>query len=239
MTWDWRWDWITSHYDLLGELLGQHLYLSVVPVLLGLLIALPLGILCVRTPRLYAPVLALTSFFYALPSLALFVVLIDYTGFTGWTVIIPLTIYTLSVLVRNVVDGLRSVPEHVSQAATAMGFGGLRRLLQVDLPIAIPVVIAGLRVATVSNISLVSVGSLIGISGLGQLFVDGIQRSFITPIIVGIVLTVVLAVLADAVLVALQWLLTPWTRTGRSAKPLPDEPTVAGPATAATTGVAS
>ncbi|GAA3384586.1 ABC transporter permease [Cryptosporangium minutisporangium] len=233
MTWDWRWSWIPDHYDLLGELLLQHLYLAVVPVVLGLLIALPLGIVCVRVRRLYAPVLALTSVFYALPSLALFVVLIDYTGFTGWTVIIPLTIYTLSVLVRNVVDGLRSVPEHVSQAATAMGFGGVRRLLQVDLPIAVPVVIAGLRVATVSNISLVSVGSLIGISGLGQLFVDGIQRSFITPIIVGIVLTVALAVLADAVLVGLQWLLTPWTRAGRST-----EPVTADPAGAATAGVA-
>ncbi|MFI5953694.1 ABC transporter permease [Cryptosporangium sp. NPDC051539] len=228
MTWDWRWSWISDHYDLLGDLLGQHLYLSVLPVVLGLLVALPLGILCVRVPRLYAPVLALTSVFYALPSLALFVVLIDYTGFTGWTVIIPLTIYTLSVLVRNVVDGLRSVPESVSQSATAMGFTGVRRIIQVDLPIAVPVVIAGLRVATVSNISLVSVGSLIGISGLGQLFVDGIQRSFITPIIVGIVLTVVLAVLADAVLVGLQWLLTPWTRTGKSAKPVSEEAAAVG-----------
>ncbi|SHN20748.1 ABC transporter permease [Cryptosporangium aurantiacum] len=234
MTWDWRWSWIPDHYDLLGELLAQHLYLSVVPVILGLLIALPLGIVCVRLRRLYAPVLALTSIFYALPSLALFVVLIDYTGFTGWTVIIPLTIYTLSVLVRNVVDGLRSVPEHVSQAATAMGFGGVRRLIQVDLPIAVPVVIAGLRVATVSNVSLVSVGSLIGISGLGQLFVDGIQRSFITPIIVGIVLTVALAVILDAVLVGVQWLLTPWTRGGGSV--LTVEEPVADPAT---TGVAA
>ena len=220
---DWRWSWIPDHYDLLGTLLGQHLYLAVVPVVLGLAIALPLGILCLRVPRLYAPILALTSIFYALPSLALFVVLINYTGFSGWTVIIPLTIYTLSVLVRNVVDGLRSVPESVSQSATAMGFGGLRRLIQVDLPIAVPVVVAGLRVAMVSNISLVSVGSLIGISGLGQLFVDGIQRNFSTPIVVGIVLTVALAVAADAVLVGLQWLLTPWTRAGGGKPPSDDE----------------
>lgn len=235
MTWDWRWGWISSHYDLLGELLLQHLYLAVMPVVLGLLIALPLGVLCVQMPRLYPPVLALTSVFYALPSLALFVVLIDYTGFTGWTVILPLTIYTLSVLVGNVVDGLRSVPDHVSQAATAMGFGRMRRLLQVDLPIAVPVVFAGLRVATVSNVSLVSVGSLIGISGLGELFVDGIQRNFPTPIVVGIVLTVALAVAADAVLVGLQWLLTPWTRTGGRTRPV-EEPTP-GPASLVTTGV--
>lgn len=216
MSWDWRWSWIGSHVELFGTLLGQHVYLSLVPVLLGLAISLPLGLSCVRWPRLYPLVLAVTSTLYALPSLALFVVLIKYTGFSGWTVIIPLTVYTLAVLVRNVVDGLRSVPDHVRQAAVAMGFSPARRLVQVELPVAVPVVFAGLRVATVANISLVSIGSLIGISGLGQLFVDGIQRNFPTPIVVGIVLTVALAVLADAVLVLLQRLLTPWSRTGKA-----------------------
>jgi osmoprotectant transport system permease protein len=215
MNWDWRWSWIGNHLDLLGNLLAQHVYLSLLPVLLGLAISLPLGLSCVRWPRLYPLVLAVTSMLYALPSLALFVVLIAYTGFSAWTVIIPLTVYTLSVLVRNVVDGLRSVPDHVRQAAVAMGFSAARRLIQVELPVAIPVVFAGLRVATVANISLVSVGSLIGISGLGQLFVDGIQRDFPTPIVVGIVLTVALAVLADAALVLLQYVLTPWSRTRR------------------------
>ncbi len=215
MNWDWRWSWIGSHLNLLGDLLTQHVYLSVTPVVFGLVIALPLGLWCVRWPRLYPVVLALTSMLYALPSLALFVVLIDYTGFSSWTVIIPLTIYTLSVLVRNVVDGLHSVPDHVRQAAVAMGFSTLRRLIRVELPVAVPVVFAGMRIATVANISLVSVGSLIGISGLGQLFVDGIQRDFPTPIVVGIVLTVALAVLADAVLVLCQRLLTPWSRTRR------------------------
>lgn len=216
MTWDWRWSWIGSHLELLGDLLAQHVYLSLVPVLLGLAIALPLGLCCIRWPRLYPLVLSTTSMLYALPSLALFVVLIDYTGFSAWTVVIPLTIYTLSVLVRNVVDGLRSVPDHVRQAAIAMGFSSARRLLTVELPVAVPVVFAGLRVATVANISLVSVGSLIGISGLGQLFVDGIQRNFPTPIVVGIVLTVALAVLADALLVLAQYVLTPWSRTRKA-----------------------
>ena len=212
MSWDWRWSWIGSHVDLLGQLLGQHIYLALVPVLLGLAVALPLGLACVRWPRIYPAVLALTSTLYALPSLALFVVLIEYTGFSGWTVIIPLTVYTLAVLVRNVVDGLRSVPDHVRQAAVAMGFSATRRLLQVELPVAVPVVFAGLRIATVANISLVSIGSLIGISGLGELFVDGIQLDFPTPIVVGIVLTVALAVSADGVLVLLQRALTPWNR---------------------------
>jgi osmoprotectant transport system permease protein len=130
-------------------------------------------------------------------------------------VIVPLTIYTLAVLVPNVVDGLRTVPDHVRQAAVAMGFGGLRRLVQVELPIAVPVIMAGLRVATVANISLVSVGALIGIGGLGELFTDGFQRDFPTPIVVGIVLTIGLAVFCDAVLVAVQRLLTPWQRARR------------------------
>ena len=171
---------------------------------------------CVRWPHVYPPVLATTSILYAMPSIALFVFLVSYTGLNRPTAIIPLTIYTLSVLVRNVVDGLRSVPESVRQAATAMGFTGLRRLLRVDLPIAVPVIIAGLRIATVSNISLVSVASLIGLGGLGQLFTDGFQRDFLTPIVVGVVLTVALAVLADLVLVLAQRLLTPWAR-GRTA----------------------
>lgn len=212
-----RWSWILDHGSLFRHLLGQHIYLAVMPVLYGLLISLPLGILCVRWPRIYPPVLALTSILYALPSIALFIFLLDYTGLNPPTAIIPLTIYTLSVLVRNVVDGLRSVDEPIRQAATAMGFSGTRRLLQVELPIAVPVVMAGLRVATVSNISLVSIGSLIGLGGLGQLFTDGFQRDFPTEIWAGVVLTVLLAFVADTLLVLAQRLLTPWARKRASA----------------------
>jgi osmoprotectant transport system permease protein len=206
------WDWIGSHGPLIGSLLGEHLYLSVVPVVLGLVIALPVGIVCARYRRLYGPVLAATSILYAIPSLALFVFLIGITGLRNETVLIPLTLYTLSVLVRNVVDGMRSVPEPVRDAATGMGFGPLRRLVQVELPVAIPLVVAGVRVATVSNISMVSIGSLLGFGGLGQLFTTyGIQLNFFTTaIIVGVVLSVALAVAADALLVGLQRLLTPW-----------------------------
>ena len=211
-----KWDWIPDHFDLLGQLLVEHAILAFVPVVLGLLIAIPLGIACVRWPRIYPPVLATTSILYALPSIALFVFLVSYTGLHRQTAIIPLTIYTLSVLVRNVVDGLRSVPESVRQAATAMGYSGLHRMLRVDLPIAVPVIIAGLRIATVSNISMVSVASLIGLGGLGDLFTDGFQRDFLTPIVVGVVLTVALAVLADVLLVVTQRLMTPWAR-GRTA----------------------
>ncbi|RAY13552.1 ABC transporter permease [Actinomadura craniellae] len=193
-------------------MLADHVYLSVVPVVIGLVIALPVGLACARWRWIYPPVLAVTSLLYALPAIALFVVLIAFTGLSHTTVMIPLALYTLSVLVPGVVDGLRAVPDHVRQAAVAMGFGPLRRLVQVELPIAVPVVMAGLRVATVSNISLVSVGALIGIGGLGELFTDGFNRDFPTPIIAGVVLTILLAVAADGLLILVQRLLTPWSR---------------------------
>jgi osmoprotectant transport system permease protein len=210
----WAWD----NRAMLAHYVGQHLYLALIPVLFGTIIAIPLGIICVRWRWVWPPVLSLTSIFYALPSLALYLVLIDYTGLTDWTVIIPLTLFSLSILVPNVVDGLRSVPQPVRQAATAMGFGTLRRLVQVELPLAVPVVIAGLRVATVSSISLVSVGQLIGIGGLGYLFTDGEQRSFPTEIYTGLVLIVILALAADALLLLLRRLLTPWL-SARQARP--------------------
>ena len=164
------------------RLTWENAYLGIVPALIGLVISVPLGIACARWRWLYPPVLSATSVLYALPSLALFIVLIPYTGLTDTTVIIPLTLFSLCVLVPNVVDGLRSVPDPVRQAATAMGFGTLRRLVQVELPVAVPIVIAGLRVAMVSSISLASVGQLIGVSSLGYLIIDGYQRDFPTEI---------------------------------------------------------
>ena len=209
----WAWD----NRALLAHYLVQHLYLALLPVLFGIVVSIPVGVMCVRYRWTWPPILSLTSIFYALPSIALFVVLIDYTGLTDWTVIIPLALFSLSVLIPSVVDGLRSVPQPVRQAATAMGFGALRRVVQVELPLAIPIIIAGLRVATVSSISLVSVGQLIGIGGLGYLFTDGLNRDFATEIYTGLILIVILAFLADGLLVLLRWWLTPWERA-RSAR---------------------
>ncbi len=206
MSWAWQ------NASMLAHLVGQNAYLALVPVLIGLVISVPLGIVCARWSWFYPPVLGITSVLYALPALALFVVLIPYTGLNDPTVMIPLTVYSLAVLFPSVVDGLRSVPEPVRQAAVAMGFGTWRRLATVELPIATPVVIAGLRVAAVSSISLVSVGQLIGIGALGYLFVDGIQRNFTTEIVTGVVLIVILAVVTDLVLVLARRLLTPWQR---------------------------
>ena len=215
------WGWVSANIGELASLAGRNLYLAMIPVVLGLIFAVPLGVLSVRWGWVYPPVLSATSVIYAIPSLALFVFLIPFTGVVGTTrdltLIIPLTLYTLATLVPNVVDGLRSVPEPVRQSATAMGFGGLRRLVRVELPIATPVVFAGLRVATVASISLVSVGELIGNGGLGFLFTDGEQRSFPTEIYAGIGLIVILALAADLLLVLLRWLATPWLRSGRRA----------------------
>ena len=186
--------------------------LGLLPPLIGLVIALPLGVLCARWRLVYAPVLSITTLIYAIPSIALFVVLIDYTGLSNETVIIPLSLFSLCVLVPNVVDGLRSVPQPVRQAATAMGFSPMRRLIRVELPLAVPVIIAGLRIAVVSSISLASVGQLIGVGSLGYFIVDGFQRDFSEEIWVGIVLIIVLALICDLLLVGVRRLATPWSR---------------------------
>ncbi|GAA4636340.1 ABC transporter permease subunit [Actinoallomurus vinaceus] len=212
-----RWDWIGDHTGQLADLTVHHLKLALLPILFGLVLAIPLGVMCVRWRWLYPPTLGVANVLYGVPSLAFFMLLIPYFGIgsggkADFTIIVPMTLFSLSVLVPNVVDGLRSVPDPVRQAATAMGFGTLRRLIQVELPIAVPVVIAGARVATVASISLVSVGMLIGNGGLGQLFIDGYARDFTTPIIVSCVLIIALALVSDGVLVAAQRLLTPWAR---------------------------
>ncbi|MFC3574681.1 ABC transporter permease [Streptomyces yaanensis] len=212
-------------------LVGLHLREALLPVLAGLVISLPLAQLCVRFRWLYPPVLWVTTVLYAIPSLAFFVLLIDYTGQTELTVMIPLTVYSLVVLVPAIVDGVRSVPQETLAAATAMGFGPVRRYLQVQLPIAVPAIIAGLRVATVSSISLVSVGTLIGNQGaLGNLLNDA--NIYNRPeFAVNAVLTMaVLAILADALLVVVRLLLTPWMPRRARTKPTADRPGPAAPA---------
>lgn len=212
-----RWDWIRDNLnDPILPLLVEHLQLSLIPLLFGLVIALPVGLACARWQRVYPLALTVVNVLYAVPSIALFFLLLPYTSFSAWTAIIPLTIYSLVILVPNVADGVRQVPQHVRQAAVAMGFGPVRRLLTVELPVAIPVVVAGLRVAAVATISMVSVASLVGLGGLGQLILSwGFDRQFATPIIVGTVLSVLLAFAVDGLLVLAQRWLTPWTREQR------------------------
>ncbi|GLX01748.1 ABC transporter permease [Microtetraspora sp. NBRC 16547] len=212
--WDWIWrNWDTGRPDSIVALLESHVVMAFLPVLFGLLLALPIGLASARWRWLYQPTVSVMNIVYSLPSIAVFIVMLAITGLGQATVIVPLTFYSLAVLVPTVVDGLTSIPDHVRNSAVAMGFTPLRRLVRVELPLAVPVVLAGLRVATVSSISLVSVGALIGQGGLGYLFIDGWQRQFTTPIVVGIVATVLLAVIADGLLVLAQRLLTPWRRT--------------------------
>ncbi|MEU0239760.1 ABC transporter permease subunit [Nocardiopsis sp. NPDC006198] len=221
----WEWaagvlDWGVANWSYPGEpdrgilpRLTEHMRLAYLSILIGLAVAVPLGLACVRWKALYPPVLTGVNVLYAVPSIALFFLMLPYTGFSDWTAVVPLALYTLVILLPNVVDGLRQVPEHVRQAAVAMGFGPLRRLVFVEMPVAVPVVIAGLRVASVATISMVSVASLVGLGGLGQLILsEGFRRQFDAPIVVGVLLTVLLAFVTDALLVLAQRGLTPWAR---------------------------
>jgi len=224
------WSWIPQNWTLIWQLTLDNAFLGLLPPLIGLAISVPLGVLSVRWRWVYPPLLSLTSAIYAIPSLAIFVVLINYTGLGNETVIIALTLFSLCVLLPNVVDGLRGVAEPVRQAATAMGFGEVRRLLQVELPIAVPVVLAGLRIAVVSSISLASVAQLIGVSTLGYFFIDGFQRDFPTEIYVGIVLVLALALVSDLILVMIGRLLTPWQRGQRKVRARRPDELAAAPA---------
>ena len=214
------WEWIPRNVDRILALLGEHVVLSLVPVVIGLLLAVPLGWLANRQRTARAVLIPASGLLYTIPSLALFVLLPSILGTqikSPVNVIVALAIYTVALLVRTISDALAAVPSLVVAAATAMGFRPARRFVAVELPLAVPVLVAGLRVATVSSISLVSVGALIGVGGLGGLFTDGYQRNIPSEIVAGIVLTVVLALLADAVLLAAGRLATPWQRAGRGA----------------------
>jgi osmoprotectant transport system permease protein len=204
------WSWISSNGALIWQLTWENIKLGVLSSLYGLAISLPLGIVAARWRWFYPPTLTVVNVIYAIPALALFIALIPSLGLTDTNVIVALTLFSLCVILPNVVAGLRGVPAPVRQAATAMGYGPLRRLVLVELPLAVPVIIAGLRVGVVSSISLATVGQLIGVSSLGYLFIDGLQRSFPTEIYVGIVLIIALAVACDLVLVGIRRLLTPW-----------------------------
>lgn len=210
------WQWVAGHLGFFWRISMTHLYLALVSVLLGLVVAVPMGVAAARRRSLYPPVLAVTTVLYSLPSLAVFAFLVSITGLTDNTVILPLATYALAVLVRSVVDGLAAVSQDVRLAATAMGYRPVRRLLAVELPAAAPVILAGLRVATVSSISLVTVGSLVGIGGLGQLFTDGENNDFSTEIVAGIVLVVLWALVFDGLLILTQRWLTPWARRARA-----------------------
>ena len=207
-----RWDWIERNLDVIGQRLVEHLVLTGLAVGIGFLISFVLSIWIARRPGLYGPVTWVTGVLYTIPSLALFALLIPFTGLSILTAEIGLVSYTLLILIRNIVGGIRGVPADVREAAVGMGYTDRQLLWSVELPLALTVIVAGVRIATVTTIGLTTVTALIGQGGLGYFILEGIQRFFSTPLIVGAVLSVGLAIVADGALVVVQRRFTPWAR---------------------------
>jgi osmoprotectant transport system permease protein len=208
-----RWDWIVTNLDDIGERTAEHVLMTVIAVAAGFVLSFALSLLIVRWRRLYAPIIGASGVLYTIPSLGLFALLIPITGVTLLTAEIALVSYTLLILVRNIVAGFDGVPSEVLEAAAGMGYGPWQLLWRVQLPLALPTIVAGLRIATVTTVGLVAVTALIGQSNLGSLIVQrGIRASFPTAILVGAVGSVALGLLADLGFIGLQRLLTPWAR---------------------------
>jgi osmoprotectant transport system permease protein len=206
--------WVTDNWPLIMPLLAQHVRLTVVSVALGALIAVPLALVARRSRFLAGSVLGVSTLVYTIPALAMFAVISPYTGLSETTVGIGLVLYSLVILVRNFLAGLQAVPPDVREAARGMGYGSLRMLVRVELPLALPSIMTGLRIATVSTVALVTVGVVVGQGGLGQLIVvNGFNANYYRPpIVFGTLACVALALVADQLLALLERALTPWTR---------------------------
>lgn len=208
-----RFDWVIANLDEIAQRLGEHLVMVILSVTIGFIVSFGLALLARRFPRTYGPILGITGTLYAIPSLALFVLLIPITGLSLTTGIVALVLYTLLILVRNIVTALESVPADVVEAAIGMGYTSNQLFWRIELPISIPVIVAGIRIATVTTVGLVAVTTFIGLGGLGYLIINsGTRRFFPTSIYVGVALCILIAVLADLGLLWLQRRLTPWAR---------------------------
>lgn len=207
-----RWDWVLGHADEIWQRLLEHVTLALLAVGIGFALSFALALLVRRYRRLRTPVTRLAGVLYTIPSLALFSLLVPVTGLTPLTAEIGLVSYTLLILIRSILDGLQSVPAEVRETAVGMGYTPWHLLWRVEIPLAIPVIVGGLRVATVTTIGLVTVTALIGEGGFGYFILQGMQRFYTTPLIVGATLSVALAILADGLLVLTQRWVTPWAR---------------------------
>ena len=211
-------DYLTTRSDLIVDATVQHVVLTVVSVGIGLLLALPLGLLAFRYRPARTVVLGTSTALYTIPSLAMFSLLLPFTGLTATTVVVGLVLYSLTILVRNVLAGLQAVPAEVVESATGTGYGRLSLLLRVQLPLALPALLAGVRVATVSTVALTTVGAILGNGGLGNLIYSGLRTQFQAEVLTATVLVVALAVVADLLLLAVERAVTPWQRTGARAR---------------------
>jgi osmoprotectant transport system permease protein len=190
----------------------QHLQITGAALALSIVIAFPLALVARRLPWLQGVILGTSTAIYTIPSLALFPILVPFTGITATTVVIGLALYALTILVRSMLAGLVGVPDEVRESATGLGYGATRLLLRIEIPLALPVMMAGLRIATVSTVALTTVGTLVSYGGLGNLIADGVQTDFKAELLAASVLCVVLAFALDALIVVAQWLVTPWAR---------------------------
>jgi osmoprotectant transport system permease protein len=207
-----RWEWVAERPGEIWDRTFTHLKLTVIAVAVGFVISAVLAAVALRFRWTFTPITAFTGFLYTIPSSAAFAVLVPITGLTLLTAEIVLVSYTLLILVRNMVAGIDAVPSAVRDAAVGMGFSPLRRLWSVELPLAAPVIIAGVRVASVTIVSLVTIAGIIGFGGLGSFLIDGFQRSFYTPTTVGASLAILLAITLDLALQRLEIAITPWSR---------------------------
>lgn len=207
--------WILNNLALIASLTADHLQQSLIAIVAGFALSLPLGWVAWRVHWLRSTILTATGVLYTIPSLALLLILpvvIGYPATSEANLVVALTIYTIAIMVRAVVEGLDSVDAGARAAATAIGYGSTRRFWTVDLPLAGPVILAGVRVAAVSTISLATVGILVGVTNLGYLFTDGLQRRIIAEVLAGIVAVAVIAVVIDVMLLCIGRLLMPWAR---------------------------
>ncbi|MHB8612201.1 MAG: ABC transporter permease [Candidatus Dormibacteraceae bacterium] len=207
-----NWSWLSTHIPTILAALQEHLTLTAIALAGGLAISVPLGIAAHRWTGLRLPSLTTFGIFYTIPSISLFALLIPYTGLSAVTAEIPLIGYNVLILLRNVLVGLDSVPPDVLDAADGMGYRPLARLIRIELPLALPAIFAGLRVATVSTIGIVTITAVIGLGGLGQLILKGLIESFHTPLVVATVLSIALALVADRSLAGVERLAVPWSR---------------------------
>lgn len=212
-----RWDWVFGHLDDIWTAIREHLVLTGIALGAGFAIAMVLSLVALRYRRTYAPITWVTGVLYTIPSLALFALLVPITGLSVLTAEIGLVSYTLLILIRNIVAGIDGVPPAIKEAALGMGYTRRRLFLEIELPMALPVIIAGIRIASVTTIGLVTVTALIGQGGLGFFILQGLRRFFTTEIVVGAVMSVVLAVAIDLVLILAERALTPWARSRATA----------------------